>query len=97
MTHDYLQEIESLKKKIDLAIETSNFESLATLSMELERVVFSLVEDKQYKATITRKELDALQRLLLHVEEYQKETSVKFKHYTLKVSQKRKMHQAYKQ
>ena len=97
MAHEHLQEIELLQKKIELAIENSNFEHLANLSTELERIVLSLDEDEQYKATITQKELDTLQRLLLSVDKYQQETSLKFKDYTLKVSQKRRMHQAYKQ
>ena len=89
--------LENLQKKIELAIENSNFEHLATLSSELERIVLSLDGDEQYKATITQKELEVLKILLLNVAKYQQETSLKFKDYTLKVSQKRKMHQAYKQ
>ena len=97
MTHEHSYEIALLQKKIELAIENSDFQQLATLSSKLEKIVLSLDEDEQYKASVTRQELDTLQSLLINVNKYQQETSLKFKDYTLKVSQKRKMHQAYKQ
>ena len=95
--YQHSNEILSLQEKIELAIDNSDFEQLATLSSKLEKIVLSLDEDEQYKASVTRQELDTLQSLLINVNKYQQETSLKFKDYTLKVSQKRKMHQAYKQ
>tara|TARA_A100001011_G_scaffold273051_1_gene282366 strand:+ start:166 stop:456 length:291 start_codon:yes stop_codon:yes gene_type:complete len=95
--HDYLSKIKSLQSKIEIALKESDFEKLALLSTELETSVEILVGDDSYKNNITQQELADLQKLLSSVRNYQEETSLKFKHYTLDISRKRKMHQAYKQ
>ena len=95
--HGYLSKIKSLQSKIDIALEESSFEKLAILSSELGTLVEVLVNDANYKNSITKQDLTNLQRLLVSVQKYQQETSLKFRNYTLKVSRKRKMHQAYKQ
>ncbi|MDC3075949.1 UDP-glycosyltransferase family protein [Paracoccaceae bacterium] len=94
---DYLSKIKSLQSKIEIALKESNFEKLALLSTELETSVETLVDDPSYKNNITQLELADLQKLLSSIRNYQKETSLKFKHYTLDISRKRRMHQAYKQ
>ena len=95
--HDYLSKIKSLQSKIEIALKESDFEKLALLSTDLETSVEILVGDDSYKNNITQQELADLQKLLSSVRNYQEETSLKFKHYTLDISQKRRMHQAYKQ
>ena len=95
--HDHLSKIKSLQSKIEIAVKESNFEKLALLSKELETSVETLVSDPSYKNNITQLELADLQKLLSSVRNYQEETSLKFKHYTLDISRKRRMHQAYKQ
>ena len=95
--HGYLSKIKSLQSKIDIALEESSFEKLAILSSELGTLVEVLVNDANYKNSITKQDLTNLQRLLVSVQKYQQETSLKFRNYTLEVSRKRKMHQAYKQ
>ena len=95
--HDHLSKIKSLQSKIEIAVKESNFENLALLSKELETSVETLVSDPSYKNNITQLELADLQKLLSSVRTYQEETSIKFKHYALDISQKRRMHQAYKQ
>ena len=95
--HNYLRKIKSLQSKIEIALKESNFEKLALLSSELETSVETLVGDPSYKNNITQLELADLEKLLSSVSNYQEETSLKFKHYTLDISQKRRMHQAYKQ
>ena len=95
--HDHLSKIKPLQSKIDTALKESSFEKLAILSSELETLVGSLISDPNYKNNITQQELIDLQNLLISVQKYQQETSLKFSNYTLEVSRKRKMHQAYKQ
>ena len=95
--HDYLSEIKSLQSKINTALKEASFDKLAILSSELESAVKTLVTDPNYKNSITQQEIIDLQNLLISVQKYQQETSLKFKNYTLEVSRKRKMHQAYKQ
>ena len=95
--HYYISEIKSLQSKIEFALKESDFKKLALLSTELEMAVVTLVGDDRYKNNITQQELAELEKLLLSVRNYQEETSLKFKHYTLDISRKRRMHQAYKQ
>ena len=97
MMYGYLSKIKSLQRKIDIALEESSFEKLAILSSELGTLVEVLVNDPNYKNSITKQDLINLQQLLVSVQKYQQETSQKFRNYTLEVSRKRKMHQAYKQ
>ena len=97
MIHGYLSKIKSLQSKIDSALKESGFEKLANLSTELETSVKDLISVANDKNGITQQELIELQNLLVSVQKYQRETSLKFRSYTLEVSRKRKMHQAYKQ
>ncbi len=97
MAHEHLNKIKLLQGMIESALEKSEFEKLASLSTELESSIKSLAEDPLSKSSMTKDELAQLRILLQSVEKYQKETSLKFKNYTLEVSRKRKMHQAYKQ
>ena len=97
MAHEYLNEIKLLQGMIESALKKSDFDKLASLSTELENSVKSLAKDPSLKSSITLDELGQLRKLLESVEKYQQETSLKFKNYTLEVSRKRKMHQAYKQ
>ena len=94
---DYFKKIKSLQNKIEFALKESDFERLANFSTELESSVEALVSNSIYKDSITQRELADLQNLLSCVQKYQDETSAKFKDYTLKVSRKQKMHQAYRQ
>ena len=95
--HGYFDKIKSLQSKIETALKECSFEKLAILSGELETSVETLISDPNYKNKITQKELIDLQNLLISVQKYQQETSLKFRDYSLEVSRKRKMHQAYEQ
>ena len=95
--NDYLNKIKSLQSKIEIALKESDFEKLALLSTEMETSVETLIEDPSYKKNKTQLVLADLQKLLSSVRNYQEETSLKFKNYSLDISRKRKMHQAYKQ
>ena len=97
MMKDYFSKIETLQSKIDTALKESSFEKLAILASELETSVETLINDPHYKNSLTKQELINLQNLLVNVDKYRQETSLKFRNYTLEVSRKRKMHQAYKQ
>ena len=94
---DYLSKIKSLQDEIEFALKECDFKRLANFSTELESSVEALVSNSIYKDSITQRELADLQNLLSCVQKYQDETSAKFKDYTLKVSRKQKMHQAYRQ
>ena len=94
---DYLSKIKSLQDKIELALKECDFKRLAHFSTELESSVEALVSNSIHKDSITQRELADLKNLLSCVQKYQDETSSKFKDYTLKVSRKQKMHQAYRQ
>jgi len=93
----YLSKIKSLQSEIDTALKESDFEKLAHLSTDLGTSVETLISDPSYKHNITEQELLDLKNLLVSVQKYQEETSLKFRDYSLEVSRKRKMHQAYKQ
>ena len=93
---DYLSKIKDLQDKIEFALKESDFKKLANFSTELENSVKALISNSIYKNEITQTELTDLQNLLSIVQKYQEETSEKFKDFTLKVSRKQKMHQAYK-
>ena len=94
--HEYISKIKSLQSEIEIALDKSDFERLANLSTELENSVKTLTSDSYYQNSITPQELNDLKNLLLSVDNYQQEASVKFKNYTSEVSRKQKMHQAYR-
>ena len=79
MIHGYLSKIKSLQSKIDSALKESGFEKLANLSTELETSVKDLISEANNKDGITQKELIELQNLLVSVQKYQQETSLKFR------------------
>ena len=95
--HDCLSKIKSLQSKIEVALTESDFKTLASLSTELETSVGKLSDEPSFKNNVTQQELADLHKLLVSVQNYQEETSLKFKNYTLDISRQRKMHQAYKQ
>ena len=97
MLHEDLNHIHQLSEKIEKALEDSNFIELATLSSKLETIVQLLTDNSAYKKHIKKNELDALEKLIVRVNQYQVETETKFKNYTLRISKQTKMQNAYKQ
>ena len=97
MLHEDLNDINKLSRKIEEALQDSNFIELASLSAKLEKVVQLITEKSDYRKNIRKAELDTLEALLTKVNKYQLDTEMKFKDYTLRISKQTKMQNAYKQ
>ena len=97
MLHEDLNDLNTLSKKIEEALEDSNFIELASLSAKLEKIVQLITENAGYRKNIRKAELDTLETLLTKVNKYQLDTEMKFKDYTLRISKQTKMQNAYKQ
>ena len=97
MLHEDLNDINILSRKIEEALQDSNFIELASLSAKLEKVVQLIIENSGYRENIRKAELDTLEALLSKVNKYQLDTEMKFKDYTLRISKQTKMQNAYKQ
>ena len=97
MLHEDLNDINELSRKIEEALQDSNFIELASLSAKLEKVVQLIIENSGYRENIRKAELDTLEALLTKVNKYQLDTEMKFKDYTLRISKQTKMQNAYKQ
>ena len=97
MLHEDLNDINKLSKKIEEALQESNFIELASLSAELENLVQLITENSDNRNNIGNAELNTLESLLTKVNKYQLDTEMKFKDYTLRISKQTKMQNAYKQ
>ena len=97
MLHEDLNDINKLSKKIEEALQDSNFIELASLSAELENLVQLITENSDNRNNIGKAELNTLESLLTKVNKYQLDTEMKFKDYTLRISKQTKMQNAYKQ
>ena len=97
MLHEDLNDINKLSKKIEEALQDSNFIELASLSAKLEKLVQLITENSAYRKNIGKAELNTLDTLLTKVNKYQLDTEMKFKDYTLRISKQTKMQNAYKQ
>ena len=97
MLHEDLNDINELSRKIEEALQDSNFIELSSLSAKLEKVVQLITENSGYRKNIRKSELDTLEALLSKVNKYQLDTEMKFKDYTLRISKQTKMQNAYKQ
>ena len=97
MLQENLNNIHVLSEKIEKALNDSNFIELASLSSKLETIVQLLTDNSTYKEQLKKEELDILEKLLVRVNNFQVETEMKFKDYTLRISKQTKMQNAYKQ
>ena len=97
MLHEDLNDINILSRKIEKALQDSNFIELASLSAKLEKIVEFIADNSSYRKKIRKAELDTLETLLSKVNKYQLDTEMKFKDYTLRISKQTKMQNAYKQ
>ena len=97
MLQEDINDINELSRKIEEALQDSNFIELASLSVKLEKVVQLITENSSYRKNIRKAELDTLETLLSKVNKYQLDTEIKFKDYTLRISKQTKMQNAYKQ
>ena len=97
MLHEDLKDINKLSRKIEEALQDSNFIELASLSAKLEKIVQLITDNSGYRKNIREAELNTLETLLTKVKKYQLDTEMKFKDYTLRISKQTKMQNAYKQ
>ena len=97
MLQEDINDINELSRKIEEALQDSNFIELSSLSAKLEKVVQLITENSGYRKNIRKAELDTLEALLTKVNKYQLDTEMKFKDYTLRISKQTKMQNAYKQ
>ena len=97
MLHEDLNDINELSRKIEEALQDSNFIELASLSAKLEKTVQLITDNSDHRKNIRKAELDTLETLLTKVNRYQLDTEMKFKDYTLRISKQTKMQNAYKQ
>ena len=97
MLHEDLNDINRLSRKIEEALQDSNFIELASLSAKLEKIVQFITDNSGYRKNIRKSELETLETLLSKVNKYQLDTEMKFKDYTLRISKQTKMQNAYKQ
>ncbi len=97
MLHQDLNDLNKLSRKIEEALQETNFIELASLSAKLEKIVQLITENSGYRKNIGKSELDTLETLLTKVNKYQVDTEMKFKDYTLRISKQTKMQNAYKQ
>ena len=97
MLHEDLNDLNKLSRKIEQALQESNFIELASLSAKLEKIVQLITENSSYRKNIRKAELDTLETLLTKVNKYQVDTEMKFKDYTSRISKQTKMQNAYKQ
>ena len=96
MLHEDLNDISELNKKIEKALEDSNFIQLASLATRLQSIVEMLTKNYSYKENMQKKDLDELKSLLIRIDEYKVLTEKKFGDYTFKTSRQTKMQNAYK-
>ena len=96
MLHEDLDNIDALNKKIEKAIDDSNFTELASLSIKLQSIVKLLTGNTKQSKNISKEEVEIIEKLRLRVKQYELETEMKFKNYTSRISQQTKMQNAYK-
>ena len=89
------ENIKTLTMKIEQALLDSNFTELSSLSSRLQSIVEEFTQNTA-KNAVKNKDLEMVENLLAKVRKYRVETELKFKDYSLKISQQTKMHNAYK-
>ena len=96
MDKDIITKISSIEMRLENSLEAEDFVSVSKLSIDLDQLIKELTGAIKVKK-LTKIESDELEKILLKLNNFKKQTVEKFKNYTSKVSQQTKMHQAYKQ
>lgn len=96
METDIIKKIALIEEQIENSLSAEDFLTVSRLSMELDQSIKEFTRSIK-PATFTEIEKTELKNLLVKLNNYKRDTLDKFKRYTSKVSQQRKMHQAYKQ
>lgn len=82
--------------RLENSLEAEDFISVSKLSIDLDQLIKELTGAIKVKK-LTKIESDELEKILLKLNNFRKQTVERFKNYTSKVSQQTKMHRAYKQ
>lgn len=82
--------------RLENSLEAEDFISVSKLSIDLDQLIKELTGAIKVKK-LTKIESDELEKILLKLNNFKKQTVERFKNYTSKVSQQTKMHRAYKQ
>ena len=96
MDKDIITKISSLEMRLENSLEAEDFVSVSKLSIDLDQLIKELTGAIKVRK-LTKIESDELEKILLKLNNFKKQTVERFKNYTSKVSQQTKMHRAYKQ
>lgn len=96
MDKDIITKISSIEMRLENSLEAEDFISVSKLSIDLDQLIKELTGAIKVKK-LTKIESDELEKILLKLNNFKKQTVERFKNYTSKVSQQTKMHRAYKQ
>ena len=96
MDKDIITKISSIEMRLENSLEAEDFVSVSKLSIDLDQLIKELTGAIKVKK-LTKIESDELEKILLKLNNFRKQTVERFKNYTSKVSQQTKMHRAYKQ
>ena len=96
MDKDIITKISSIEMRLENSLEAEDFISVSKLSIDLDQLIKELTGAIKVKK-LTKIESDELEKILLKLNKFKKQTVERFKNYTSKVSQQTKMHRAYKQ
>ena len=96
MDKGIITKISSIEMRLESALEAEDFVSVSKLSIDLDQLIKELTGAIKVKK-LTKIESDELEKILLKLNNFKKQTVERFKNYTSKVSQQTKMHRAYKQ
>ena len=95
MDKDIVTKISSIEMRLENSLEAEDFISVSKLSIDLDQLIKELTGAIKVKK-LTKIESDELEKILLKLNKFKKQTVERFKNYTSKVSQQTKMHRAYK-
>ena len=96
MDKDIITKISSIEMRLENSLEAEDFISVSKLSIDLDQLIKELTGAIKVKK-LTKIERDELEKILLKLNNFKKQTVERFKNYTSKVSQQTKMHRAYKE
>ena len=96
MDKDIITKISSIEMRLENSLEAEDFISVSKLSIDLDQLIKELTGAIKVKK-LTKIESDELEKILLKLNNFKKQTVERFKNYTSKVSQQTKMHRAYKE
>ena len=92
-----IEDIDFLESRIETALESNNFTEVASLAYDLETKIRMLIENSNSDEPPDTLHIERVKGLLANVKKFEQKTIENFKKYTTDISQKTKMHAAYKE